>query len=60
MIEKLQQVGERLVKLRTMLRARTDSKGKAVPGYEKNVPEIQAEIERLEAFTLPDQPTYDL
>lgn len=55
MIEKMQQIGERLVKLRSMLNAR---KNRA--GFEKNVPEIEAEIARLETFTLPEQPNYDL
>ena len=43
MLDKFQQSGERLVKLRAMLRARKDR-----PGYDRNVLEIEAEIDRLE------------
>jgi len=42
MLDKFQQSGERLVKLRAMLRARKDR-----PGYDRNVLEIEAEIDRL-------------
>ena len=45
-VERIQQAGERLMKLRAMLRAR---EGRA--GYEKNVTEIKAEIQRLEEIT---------
>lgn len=45
-IDHIQQAGERLVKLRAMLRAR---EGRI--GFEKNVTEIKAEIARLETIT---------
>ncbi len=45
-MDRIQQAGERLVKLRAMLRAR---EGRA--GFEKNVTEIKAEIARLETIT---------
>lgn len=50
MEQKLQAAGVRLVELRRKLAART-SRGKAVPGYEKNVEAIKEEIARLEAIT---------
>lgn len=38
----------RLAELRQMLAARTDGRGKALPGYKNNVAMIEAEIKRLE------------
>jgi ribosomal protein S2 len=38
----------RLEQLREMLKARTDAKGRALPGYGTNVEMIRTEIERLE------------
>lgn len=46
MIEKLQQVGARLVDLRAKLAAR-----KGRDEYNRNVAELEAEIDRLEKFT---------
>lgn len=45
-VERIQQAGERLVKLRAMLRAREGR-----PGYDRNVEDIKAEISRLEEIT---------
>ena len=38
----------RLAELRDMLKARCDSRGKAMPGYAQNIEMIKAEIARLE------------
>jgi hypothetical protein len=38
----------RIEELKGMLKARTDGKGKSLPGYAQNVKMIEAEIARLE------------
>jgi hypothetical protein len=58
MEQKIQAAGERLVALRKKREARVRG-GKPLPGYERNIVEIDAEIARLEALTLRATETKD-